>query len=80
LSPASTFEPSALEQDRRAYRHSRARRSTAIALISTLVFATAAYLTVTNAPGWERTKATFFDVSYGWEVLPTVLSSLSRSR
>jgi polar amino acid transport system permease protein len=76
LSTASTFEPSALEQDRRAYRRSRARRSTTIALISTLVFATAAYLTVTNAPGWERTKATFFDVSYGWEILPTVLGGL----
>jgi polar amino acid transport system permease protein len=76
VSSASTFQPSEREQSRRAYRRSRARRSTAVALLSTIVFAVVAYLTVTNAPGWERTKATFFDLSYGWEVLPTVLEGL----
>ncbi|NDL60790.1 amino acid ABC transporter permease [Phytoactinopolyspora mesophila] len=76
MSTTSTFEPSELEQKRRQYRQSRARRSTAVALLSTLVFAVVAYLTVTNAPGWERTRATFFDFSYGWEVLPTVLEGL----
>ncbi|WP_205856585.1 amino acid ABC transporter permease, partial [Phytoactinopolyspora endophytica] len=70
------FTPSAIERDRRAYRRSRARRSTAVALISTVAFAAVGFLTVTNAPGWERTKATFFDVSYGWEVLPTILDGL----
>ncbi|WP_207782364.1 amino acid ABC transporter permease [Phytoactinopolyspora limicola] len=70
------YEPSPLELERRAYRRSRARRSTVVALLSTLIFAVVAYLTVTNAPGWERTKATFFDVSYGWEVLPSILEGL----
>ncbi|NED99397.1 amino acid ABC transporter permease [Phytoactinopolyspora halotolerans] len=70
------YEPSARELDRRAYRRSRARRSTAVALASTLVFALLAYLTVTNAPGWDRTRATFFDISYGWEVLPDILEGL----
>ncbi len=41
-----------------------------------MAFAAVGFLTVTNAPGWERTKATFFDVSYGWEVLPTILDGL----
>lgn len=70
------FEPSAHELARRAYRRSRSRRSTAIALVSTLAFALAAYLTVTNAPGWERTRATFFDFGYGWEVLPDIFAGL----
>ncbi|WP_425501219.1 amino acid ABC transporter permease [Phytoactinopolyspora alkaliphila] len=76
VSTPSSFTPSALELDRRAYRRSRAHRSTAVALVSTVAFAAVVYLTVTNAPGWERTKTTFFDFSYGWEVLPTILEGL----
>lgn len=68
--------PSAHEEDRRAFRRSRARRSTAIALVSTAAFAVVAYLTITNAPGWSRTQARFFDLSYGWEVLPQILRGL----
>lgn len=68
--------PSQHETDRRAYRRGRTRRSTAIALLSTLGFAAVAYLTITNAPGWPRTKARFFDLSYGWEVLPEILRGL----
>ena len=71
-----TFTPSDLEVERRAFRASRARRSTLVALASTLAFGAVVYLTVTNAPGWERTRATFFDVSYGWDVLPEIARGL----
>lgn len=68
--------PSPYEEERRAFRRDRARRSTAVALISTLAFAAVAYLTITQAPGWPRTRARFFDLSYGWEVLPQILRGL----
>ncbi|SDF52198.1 amino acid ABC transporter membrane protein, PAAT family [Blastococcus aurantiacus] len=69
-------EPSALELSRRAWRRSRARRSTLIGLLSTLVFAVVAYLVVTNAPGWPRVQTTFFSPSVAWESLPLILEGL----
>jgi polar amino acid transport system permease protein len=68
--------PSALELSRRAWRHRRARRSTLVALASTLVFALVAYLVVTSAPGWPRVQATFFSPSIGWRSLPPILRGL----
>lgn len=69
-------EPSALELSRRAWRRRRARRSTLVALASTLLFAVVAYLVVTSAPGWPRVQATFFSPSVAWESLPEILSGL----
>lgn len=76
MTDAPAFQPSQQELERRAFRRSRARRSTLVAAVSTVAFAAAVYLTITNAPGWERVQATFLDVSYGWEVLPAILSGL----
>ena len=42
---------SALAQERLAYRRSRARRSTAVAVVSTLVFAVAVGYGITHTPG-----------------------------
>jgi polar amino acid transport system permease protein len=69
-------EPSALELSRRAWRHRRARRSTLVALASTLLFAVVAYLVVTSAPGWPRVRTTFFSPSVAWESLPEILEGL----
>jgi polar amino acid transport system permease protein len=69
-------QPSALELSRRAWRKSRARRSTLIGLFSTLLFAVVAYLVVTNAPGWPRVRTTFFSPSVAWESLPAILEGL----
>jgi len=69
-------QPSALELSRRAWRRSRARRSTLIGLLSTLLFAVVAYLVVTNAPGWPRVQTTFFSPSVAWESLPEILEGL----
>ncbi|RBY85777.1 amino acid ABC transporter permease [Blastococcus sp. TF02A-30] len=68
--------PSPLELSRRAWRRRRARRSTLVALASTLLFAAVAYLVVTSAPGWPRVQATFFSPSVAWESLPEILSGL----
>jgi polar amino acid transport system permease protein len=67
---------SPLAQERRAYRRSRARRSTLVALGSTIVFAAAVAFGVTSSPGWPRVQETFFDLEVGWSSLPAVLSGL----
>jgi polar amino acid transport system permease protein len=68
--------PSELELSRRAWRRTRSRRSTLVALLSTLLFAVVAYLVVTSAPGWPRVRTTFFSPSVAWRSLPTILSGL----
>ncbi|WP_369133074.1 amino acid ABC transporter permease [Modestobacter sp. I12A-02662] len=70
------WAPSELELSRRAWRRSRARRSTLVALLSTLLFAVAAYLAVTRAPGWPRVRATFFSWSVAVDALPEILRGL----
>ena len=54
----------------------RARRATAIAAVSTLLTAVVLYLVVVNAPGWPRTKETFFNGQYAREAFPKVLEGL----
>jgi polar amino acid transport system permease protein len=66
--------PSPPAQDRAAYRRSRARRSTLVALVSTVVFATAVGVGLANTPGWPRVQATFLDPRVAWESLPAVLA------
>jgi polar amino acid transport system permease protein len=71
---APPFSPLALE--RRAYRRSKARRSTLVALVSTVVFAVAVGFGITSAPGWPRVQDTFFDPVVAWSSLPLVLQGL----
>ena len=47
-----------------------------VALLSTLVFAAVAYLTVTSAPGWPRVQTTFFSPAVAREHLPAILRGL----
>ncbi|MGW7214531.1 amino acid ABC transporter permease [Streptomyces collinus] len=68
--------PSQRRLDRERYRRARARRATAIGALSTLVTAVVLYLVVVSAPGWPRTKETFFDREYAREALPKVLEGL----
>ncbi len=67
---------SPLARERQAYRRSRARRSTLVALGSTVVFAAAVAVGVTTSPGWPRVQETFLDVRIGWESLPAVAAGL----
>ena len=72
----SQFAVSAIERDRQAYRKRRARRSTAVAVASTLVTALVLYLAVTRAPGWPRVRQQFFNLDIGREALPRILDGL----
>jgi len=67
---------SALAQERLAYRRSRARRSTAVAVVSTLVFAVAVGYGITHTPGWPRVQETFFSPTVALSSLPSVLEGL----
>ncbi|MEV0676750.1 amino acid ABC transporter permease [Actinosynnema sp. NPDC050436] len=67
---------SGLQRERLAYRRSRSRRSTAVALLSTLVFAAVGCFTLTRAPGWPRVRDSFFDLDVAWRSLPAVLDGL----
>ena len=64
--------PSDIELERRAFRRRQGLRSVVISLVSTLVLATAAWLTIINTPGWARVQETFFDPSVAWQALPRV--------
>ncbi|MDQ0747674.1 polar amino acid transport system permease protein [Streptomyces africanus] len=70
------YVPSQRRLDRERYKRVRARRATAIGALSTLVTGAVLYLVVVNAPGWPRTKETFFDWGYAREALPKVLEGL----
>jgi len=67
---------SEVEQGRRSYRRSRQRRSTWVAVASTLVFAAVLVVGTTSAPGWERTQQSFFDPATARRALPLVLDGL----
>jgi polar amino acid transport system permease protein len=67
---------STLARQRLAYRRSRARRSTAVAALSTLVFAGAVGYGITHTPGWPRVQETFFSPAVAWSSLPSVVEGL----
>jgi polar amino acid transport system permease protein len=71
-----SLELSPLAQERLAYRRSRARRSTLVALVSTVVFAVALVVGVTSTPGWPRVQATFLAPAIAWSSLPAILAGL----
>ncbi|MFC8144892.1 amino acid ABC transporter permease [Streptomyces paradoxus] len=73
---ADDYVPSQRRRDRERYKRARTRRATAIGALSTLVTAVVLYLVVVSAPGWPRTKETFFDWGYAREALPKVLEGL----
>ncbi|MCO1581006.1 amino acid ABC transporter permease [Crossiella sp. SN42] len=72
----TTVEPSSIQRERLAYQRSRRRKSTVVALLSTVVFAVAAWLTITSAPGWPRVRDSFFNYEAAVKALPTVLDGL----
>jgi polar amino acid transport system permease protein len=70
------WAPSRLQQEREAYRASRARRSSLVALGSTVVVGLVLVLGVTATPGWPRVQETFFNPARAWSALPAVASGL----
>ncbi|WP_020137596.1 amino acid ABC transporter permease [Streptomyces sp. 351MFTsu5.1] len=75
-SGGDSYTPSQRRIERDAFKRARSRRATAIAAVSTLVTAVVLYLVVVNAPGWPRTKETFFNGQYAREAFPKVLEGL----
>jgi polar amino acid transport system permease protein len=70
------YVPSQRRTERERHNRARARRATAIAALSTLVTGAVLYLVVVNAPGWPRTRETFFNAHYAREAFPKVLDGL----
>ncbi|MET7741322.1 amino acid ABC transporter permease [Streptomyces sp. NPDC005385] len=73
---ADPYVPSPRRIERERHRRAQARRSAAVAALSTLVVAVVLYFVVVGAPGWPRTKETFFDASFAREAFPKVLEGL----
>ena len=71
-----SWQPSPIAVQRKAFRRRRARRSAALAIISTVVVLAGLAVLLVNAPGWPRLRSTFFDVGYGWQVLPEIAAGL----
>lgn len=68
--------PSALEVERRAYRRSRARRSSVVAALSTIVVVGVLAVVVTSSPGWPAVQQTFFNWDKARSSFPAVLQGL----
>ena len=71
-----TYEPSALRLQREAARRRASRRSSLIALASTIAVGLILVAVIAGAPGFDRVKSSFFSGHYAWKALPQVLSGL----
>jgi len=71
-----SWVPSERQQERDAYRRSRAQRSTAVAFASTIALVAVAVLALVSSPGWPRVKASFFDWQVAQEAFPAILQGL----
>lgn len=65
-----------LQQARESYRHGRARRSTALAAASTVVFLTVVGTAIVLSPGWPRVQESFLNGQIASDSLPSILRGL----
>ncbi|WP_199422644.1 amino acid ABC transporter permease [Actinotalea solisilvae] len=72
----SGWSPSALQVERLAYRRGQARRSTLVAVLSTVALTGVAVLALVRSPGWPRVRQSFFDPEVALASLPAVLEGL----
>jgi len=74
--PAGTagpvWTPSEHELSRRAVRRAQDRRRTLVAVLSSVVVIGGLMVVVGTSKGWPVVRETFFDLSYGLEVLPDI--------
>ncbi|WHP19147.1 amino acid ABC transporter permease [Cellulomonas sp. ES6] len=68
--------PSERQRGRDAYRRTQARRSTLVALVSTVVVAGLAVLGLVSSPGWPRVRQSFLDPDVAWASLPKIAEGL----
>ena len=72
----SDWTPSERQRARVAFRRRQATRSTAVALVSTIVVTAIAVVVLTSSPGWPRVRQSFFDVDVALSSLPRVAEGL----
>jgi polar amino acid transport system permease protein len=70
------YPVSDLQRDRDAFRRGRARRSTGLAGVSTVVFLAVVGFAIVSSPGWERVKQSFFDKQIAKDSLKPILEGL----
>ncbi len=75
-STANDYQPSEVELARRAFRLERKRKSTWIAIASTLGFAVIVGFGLVSTPGWSRVTESFFNVEIGIEAFPRIIEGL----
>ena len=68
--------PSDLELGRRAFRRSRERRSTTVAVVSTLGFTAVMVAGLVSTPGWPRVREQFLDLDVALDALPRIAVGL----
>jgi polar amino acid transport system permease protein len=71
-----SYQPSPLRLQREAARRRASRRSSLIAVLSTIVIGTALTIIVTGAPGFKAVRQSFFSWHYAKSAFPHVLSGL----
>jgi len=76
LGRALSWTPSQRELDRQASRKAIGRKKALIATISSVVVIGSLIRLIVTSPGWQSVKETFFDWSYGGEVLGVVAKGL----
>ena len=73
---ADPWVPSTLEQERRAYRRAKARRSSLVAALSTAALVGLAVFLIVTSPGWPSVKENFFNWDKAVDSFPAVLRGL----
>lgn len=76
LGDGGGWRPSAVEQQRAAYRARQRRKSLAIATISTVVVVAVVATALVTSPGWHRFQSTFFSPQEAVKSFPDVLKGL----
>ncbi len=70
MSGETPWAPSDVQRERLTYRRKRSLGRGALAAASTTVVLVALLVITISSPGWDRVRATYFDVAYARAVLP----------
>jgi polar amino acid transport system permease protein len=71
-----SYQPSAVQRERIAYRQRQTIRSVLVAAASTAVLGTILLVAITGAPGWDRVRSSFLDPQVAADALPSILRGL----
>ncbi len=70
MSGDTRWQPSEVQRERLTYRRRRSLGRGALAAASTTLVLVALLVVTVRSPGWDRVRATYFDVGYARSVLP----------